>query len=265
MGSNWLKYFCRIMVGILILQTMHCKKHENRNLLGPGILLTVDKPPDTWFHLKDFLKENGIKLTFYIEGYHDLADSTKWIMKQLQLDGHEMAHHTNSHPHSDEYVENYGMERFLNEEIISVTDSMKKDGFNPLTFAYPFGDCTAETDNRLLGHFNSLRKVLGTYLIKKIADMDLLYFRYGDIQLFYGTGIDVRYHHPNEEVFDALEKAKNSKQTISLYCHFLSNTGPLEGSNSHIMEDDFKRIVLKAKELGLRFYTASEVSRKKFE
>ena len=84
-----------------------CKDYSNK-LLGPSIILTVDKPPDTWYQLKDFLKENNVKLTFYIESYQNLSDSTKRIMKEMEADGHEMAHHTTTHPHSDEYLEKYG-------------------------------------------------------------------------------------------------------------------------------------------------------------
>lgn len=243
---------------------VQCRKDSTKPL-GPGILLTVDKPVDTWYYLKDFLKENNVKLTFYIEMYQDLQDTSKVKMKALMADGHEMAHHTSTHPHSDDYVKQYGIDAYMKKEIFAMTDSMKKDGFNPVTYAYPFGDCTTELDTRLLEHFNSLRKVLGTYMNKRIADMDQVYFRYGDIKLFYGIGIDVRYNRSLDEVFEALEKAKNSRQTVSLYCHYLSVDGkPHEGSDSHILEDDFKKIILKAKELGLRFYTASEVSRKKY-
>ena len=259
-----MKNLAAIFIFLFIINLLHCSKNNNV-LLGPGILLTVDKPPDTWYHLKDFLKENHVKLTFYIESYQLLNDSSKRIMKEMIADGHEIAHHTTTHPHSDEYVKQFGMDAYLKNEIISMKDSMLKDGFNPLTFAYPFGDCTAAIDKELLKRFYSLRKVLGVYMNKKLADMDLIYFRYGNIKLFYGIGIDARYHHNVNEVFEALEKAKNSRQTVSLYCHFLSTPdGPFESSNSHIMESDLKDIVLKANSLGLRFYTASEVSRNHF-
>lgn len=245
---------------ILFAMLFRCSK-DSAPLLGPGLFLSIDKPADTWYHLRDFLNQHHVKLTFYIEEYQKLHDSSINILKQMQSDGHEIAHHTSTHPHSTHYVMKYGMNQYLKHEIFAMTDSMRQDGFNPVTFAYPFGDCSAELDNNLLQHFNSLRKTIGTYLNKHIADMDQLYFRYGSLKLFFGTGIDVRHHHSLNEVFEALEKAKSSRQTLSLYCHFLSTTGQLEETNSHIMEDDLKQIILKAKELGLRFYTASEISR----
>jgi peptidoglycan/xylan/chitin deacetylase (PgdA/CDA1 family) len=258
-----LRYLSAAIFSLLLLASVQCRK-DSAAPLGAGILLTVDKPADTWYHLKDFLKENNVKLTFYVEGYQALHDSSRQILKEMMADGHEIAHHTSTHAHGDDFVREHGIDAYMLQEIISMRDSMRRDGFNPVNFAYPFGDCTAELDRNLLLHFNSLRKLLGTYLNKRIADMEQVYFRYGDLRIFYGIGIDVRYKRPLSEVFEALVKAKSSRQTVSLYCHYLSTTGRLEGSDSHIMEEDLKRIVLKARSLGLRFYAVSEVSRHQY-
>lgn len=240
---------------------MQCKQKTNK-ILGPSVILTVDKPPDSWYQIKDFLKENNVKLTFYIECYQNISDSTKRIMKEMEADGHEIAHHTSTHPHSDEYVEKHGINKYLKYEIDTMTSLMNKDGFLPFNYAYPFGDLTTELDEHLLKRFNSVRKIISPYMNKRIADMDQLYYRYGDISLFYGTSIDQRHKHSLDEIYEALELAKSSKTAVSLYCHFIAIDKPLEISNSHVYMEDFKKIILKSKELGLRFYTVSEVSRK---
>jgi peptidoglycan/xylan/chitin deacetylase (PgdA/CDA1 family) len=244
---------------LLVSLLTNCnKKHPQP--LGPGIVLTVDKPPDTWEHLQAFLKENNAKLTFYIENYTTISDSTKEIMKSFMLDGHEMAHHSLTHAHADDYSEKNGIENYIKDEIIPVTDAMKKDGFNPETYAYPHGDCTSETDEALLKYFINIRKIIAPYLNKKICDLDQIYLRHGNVKVFFAAGIDARYKVNLEEIFDALEKAKSSRQTVSLYTHFLSKDGkPLESSNSHIAEEDFVKIIKKANELGLKFYTAKEI------
>ncbi|MBP7510885.1 MAG: polysaccharide deacetylase family protein [Bacteroidia bacterium] len=249
-----------LLLAILIgLFFSNCNK-DNSKPLGAGILITVDKPPDTWQHLQTFLKENDVKLTFYIENYNIVADSTKEMMKSFMNDGHEIAHHSLTHAHADDYAEKYGVDAYLQNEILNVTEAMKKDGFNPVTFAYPHGDCTSEVDQALLNHFVNIRKIIAPYLNKKLCDLDQIYLRQGNVKVFYGAGIDTRYHLKLEDIFDALEKAKNSRQTISLYTHFLSKDGqPFEVSNSHIAQEDFIKIIKKAKELGLKFYTAKEV------
>jgi hypothetical protein len=237
-----------------------CKK-DNVLYLGAGIVLTIDKPPDTWNYLRTYLKRNNAKFTFYIENYPFLADSTTRIMKDFLADGHEMAHHSLTHVHADKYAARYGVDRYINDEILPVTEAMKKDGFNPVTFAYPHGDCTKELDAALLGKFKNLRKIVAPYLNKTLSEMDLIYLQKGNVKLFFGAGIDVRYKVSEAEVMQALEKAKNSRQTISLYCHFLSENGePFEGSNSHVSEDLIRKIVEKANALGLKYYTAKDLS-----
>jgi hypothetical protein len=112
----------------------------------------------------------------------------------------------------------------------------------------------------LLKYFINIRKIIAPYLNKKICDLDQIYLRHGNVKVFFAAGIDARYKVNLEEIFDALEKAKSSRQTVSLYTHFLSKDGkPLESSNSHIAEEDFVKIIKKANELGLKFYTAKEI------
>lgn len=257
------QYLPVLLLLFVFITGFQCKDYSNK-LLGPGIILTIDKPPDTWYQVKDFMKENNVKLTFYVERYQDLSDDTKKIMQEMIADGHEIAHHTSTHPHSDEYVNKYGVDAYLKYEVDTMTYLMNKDGFYPTTYAYPFGDLTPELDNFLLKRFNSIRKIISPYMNKHIADMDQLYYRYGNISLFYGTSIDQRHKHSMDEITEALEMAKESRQTVSLYCHYLTVDKPYEATNSHIYLKDFKALVLKAKSLGLRFYTASEVSRKKY-
>jgi peptidoglycan/xylan/chitin deacetylase (PgdA/CDA1 family) len=237
-----------------------CKKDKSE-LLGPGIILTIDKNPDTWKHLQVYMKEHGVKLTFYIEYYNTLADSTKESMKSFMADGHEMAHHSLTHAHADEYAKSFGVNAYIKDEIEPVTLAMQQDGFNPITFAYPHGDCTTELDIELLKHFKNIRKIIAPYFLKQLCDLEQIYFRQKGVRVFYAAGLDARYGHSEAEIMRALEKAKSSRKTISLYCHYLSKDGkPLEASNSHLNEALFKKIVEKANALGLRFYTASDLS-----
>jgi peptidoglycan/xylan/chitin deacetylase (PgdA/CDA1 family) len=238
-----------------------CKK-DSEAVLGPGIILTIDKPPGTYAHLRDFLKEHKAKLTYYIEAYPQLYESDKQLLRDFESDGHEIAHHSLTHVHADDYAAKHGVDAYINDEIIPVTLAMKQDGFSPQTFAYPHGDNTAALDKALLKHFKNIRKIIAPYLHKSLYDMDQVYLNRKNVKIFFAAGIDARYHISEEELMRALEKAKNSKQTISLYCHFLSKDGiPLEGSNSHISEDLFKKLIQKAYDLNLTFYTARDLSK----
>ena len=244
-----------------------CSKPSQSKLLGPGLALSIDAWPDSWHEHRQFFKDNGVKLTFYIEQYPKMLDSQKQKLRDFEADGSEVAHHTYTHAHADEYVAKYGMQQFIKNEILVPTIAMKRDGFHPLNFAYAHGDCTTETDVELANYFNSIRKIISPYGGKRICDMDQIYYRFGDITYYYACGIDTRYSHSLDEVYQALEYAKKSRTTICLYSHSIStNPIPLsvDISESYILADDLKKIVLKAKELGLTFYTAKDISRNKF-
>jgi hypothetical protein len=157
----------------------------------------------------------------------------------------------------------YDLKGFLKDNDIKMKEKMKQDGFDPRTFAYPYGDYTSESDRELLVRFTNIRKTLNPYLFKHIEDMDGIYYRYGDIKILNACSIDQKSEHDLSEIMDALTKAKRSRQTICLYCHFIAgHSGIAEDYAYSIKEADLKAILLKAKELGLTFYTAAEASRK---
>jgi hypothetical protein len=253
---------CFCLLAIIVL-TGNCKKDVSDTLLGPGIIFTTDISADRWYDLKGFLKDNDIKITFYVNGYSLLKEAQISKMLEMQQDGHEIAHHTQTHPHIQEYLKTHSMAEYLQTEIADMKDKMKQDGFDPRTFAYPYGDYTSESDRELLVRFTNIRKTLNPYLFKHIEDMDGIYYRYGDIKILNACSIDQKSEHDLSEIMDALTKAKRSRQTICLYCHFIAgHSGIAEDYAYSIKEADLKAILLKAKELGLTFYTAAEASRK---
>lgn len=254
----------KLILGLCLISilTGNCKKDAQDQLLGPGLVLSIDCPIDTWYPLKDFLKENNIKVTFYYPGYSGrTVDEKRWIA-ELIADGHEIAHHGKTHANVVEYLKEHGADQYVQLELIPDRDSMIATGVTQRDFAYPFGMCSAETDKLLLNYFNSLRKIIFPYMNRKLEDMDQIYYRYGNNSLFYGCNIDQKTNFDLNDIYDALEKAKDSKQTISLYCHLLSYS-PTDYIYS-IPVERVKSILLKAKSLDLRFYTVAEISRKKF-
>jgi len=252
--------YCLLLLSLFI----SCNKSEVRKPLNAGVIFTVDIPPDSWYYLKDYLKKNNVKLTFYIEKYHQLTDSSKQIMREMEANGHEIAHHTLTHPHADVYIKKYGINNYIENEIHAMTKMMNNDGFYPKNFAYPFGHLTNELDNKLLEYVNSVRKVVSPYGNKKIADMDLLFYKFDGITLFYGTNIDKRNNNTLEDILQALKVAKNRKEALSIYCHYVSKHPLANVDNSYILEDDFFKIIELANTLNLKFYTVSELSRKKY-
>jgi hypothetical protein len=173
-----------------------------------------------------------------------------------------MAHHTATHPNIDTYLESHTLDEYINNEIKPITNLMAAEGFNVTTFAYPHGASTKESDIELLKYFSSVRKLFDPSLFKKLEDVNAIYYRYGQNDILVAASIDKKAMLPVTEIKNALEKAKKSKQTLSVYCHEIAFNGKDEGEYS-ISESDLKEILNKAVELKLTFYTASELSKTK--
>ncbi|CAG8795462.1 22839_t:CDS:2 [Dentiscutata erythropus] len=100
-----------------------------------------DGPHEFTLQLLDTLKEHNILATFFINGHnqpqeciYDYAD----ILKRMHKDGHQIAHHTWSHPHlGNETDEN------IDFQIKTLNIAFEKIlGFIPKYFRNPFGEAT---------------------------------------------------------------------------------------------------------------------------
>jgi hypothetical protein len=230
--------------------------------LGAGIFLSSDVPAHNWYLLKDFLKEHHFKVTFYTQSFQDLTVEQKRLTKEMMADGHEIAHHTVSHPNIEVYLKTHSMDEYINTEILPMKHQMEAEGFPCNTFAYPHGVSTKESDSRLLQYFYSVRKTYNPYLTKKLEDLDPIYYRYGQNELLNAASIDQKTKLSITEIIAAMEKAKKSKQTVSFYCHDIATPG-VPYNELSITESDLKELISTANELGLRSYTASEISKSK--
>lgn len=247
---------------ISLLLFIQCNKNKDVAPLGPGIFLSCDVPAHQWYFLKDFMKEHHFKVTFYTQSFETLTEENKRLTKEMLADGHEIAHHTVTHPDLKVYLETHSMDEYINTEILPMKHQMEAEGFPCNTFAYPHGVSTKESDSRLLNYFFSVRKTFNSYLLKKLEDLDPIYYRYGENELLNAASIDQKNKLPLNEIFAAMEKAKKSKQTVSFYCHNIALAGD-PYSEISIKESDLRQLIAKADELGLRSYTASQISKSK--
>ena len=135
------------------------------NLINqPGILLTFDDDNlEAWVNsLNQFDKYNA-KATFYM-AYTYCWNPSRWALcKQLQNDGMEIGAHTENHYYAPDYVRLYGIQSFIDNEILPNKQDIStnlSDPAIPTAFAYPYGnDISSDTDNALLPYFDTIRKV----------------------------------------------------------------------------------------------------------
>lgn len=220
-----------------------------------GIAVTWDDCyVDDWYNARDLFKKYNARCTFFVSNFTSLDEARVKKLLQLQEDGHEIACHTFSHKDAVLYNMDYGMESYIEKEILPELDSMRSRGFNPEAFAYPFGSRNSETDEALLKYFRILR---GT----SYGNKGTLY-SWGRTRILQGTGIDESYNVPIESIYSMLNEAGEGREVAVFYGHRITE----DTLNVPAGTTTYKRlesILKKASDLGLTFFTASELDVRK--
>jgi hypothetical protein len=76
---------------------------------------------------------------------------------QLQDEGHENAGHGYHHYNAVKFGKKFGIDEYIKKEIDPMMVSMKNKWFNISSFAYPYGEKSAELDSALAPKFKVIR------------------------------------------------------------------------------------------------------------
>jgi peptidoglycan/xylan/chitin deacetylase (PgdA/CDA1 family) len=129
-----------------------------------GLALSFDDTSiDAWFAQRALFQQYDARITFFLSRYRDIYDSQRAELQQLHADGHDVEAHTVNHLRGPDYVEQYGLDAYMADEIVPSIDILEADGYTVQVFAYPFGARTSETDRAILDHVRVLRSVLFTW------------------------------------------------------------------------------------------------------
>jgi peptidoglycan/xylan/chitin deacetylase (PgdA/CDA1 family) len=133
--------------------------NNNRPATG-GLALSFDDAhvPD-WFSGRAMFQQYSAKLTFWIAYYDTYTDDDKTNLQLLEGDGHAVEAHTVRHQRAPEYVEQYGVDGWMANEVQPSIDELRADGYTVSAFAYPFGSRTDETDKAVLDQVQIVRSV----------------------------------------------------------------------------------------------------------
>lgn len=218
----------------------------------PGIAITFDDDRiDNWYTYLPFLDSCGIKATFYICRYHMLTADQKNKLRIIQQHGHEIAYHSTHHYNMVEYVVRYhhSIDELLANEIEEDLKKMNRDGFYPTTFAYPYGAHTGQYDQLLKRYFKSVRALNGsTNYSQSLAPLD-------NNDVLYGFGLDKSSKHTDDCLVKLMQSARNNNCCAILVGHDINKDNKLS-----VTLERLQLIVNTAKELGLKYYTISEIS-----
>jgi len=218
-----------------------------------GVALTFDDDSvDQWFEIKDILKKYHVNATFYVAHFNSLNASQINKLRILQDQGNEIAFHGLEHRDAVEYLKDNSIDAYLNDEIISGLDLMKKAGFNPVDFSYPSGHGNNTLTERLRKYFLHIR------LTASLKNGDGFYYEYGSNKTeIYGIGIDdITYDYTLDDIFKSISKAKENNKIIIFYAHIPVQNNP---QMYQLSADRLEKILINASENNMKFYKISEL------
>jgi hypothetical protein len=130
---------------------------------GAGLALAFDdNAPDQWMTVRALLQQHHAHVTFFVSRWPDMTPNGRTEIGLLHDDGHDIEPHTIDHPHALDYVKQYGLDAYMNDEVLPSFDVLTAAGYpSASAFAYPFGEHDAELDRRLLEVVDKVRTTPG--------------------------------------------------------------------------------------------------------
>ena len=227
--------------------------------LDGGVAFTFDdNHVDDWFSLRDFFLEYQVKATFFVSNFDKLKDREIVLLDTLQSDGHEIGCHGYRHMSVERDYDSdpSRISEYLQNEILPAVEVMEKNGFHPVSFAYPFGHRNPSYDLALLKHFTHLRASVYPRNSSSVKyTKKAFYSCTKDSGLVYGLGIDDHYAIQRKDLEGALRTAHRDGKILILYAHRIE----AQVEKYSLSIDDLKNLIEVASELQLPFYTLSAI------
>ncbi|HEY0476578.1 MAG TPA: polysaccharide deacetylase family protein [Kofleriaceae bacterium] len=129
-----------------------------------GLALAFDDNAiDAWFSVRGLLATHGARVTFFVTRWQSRDDGERAELRMLAGDGHDIEPHSANHLHAKRYVQDHGLEAYMADEVMPSIDGLVQAGYPaPTTYAYPFGENSAELDAAILGVVPRVRVSTGT-------------------------------------------------------------------------------------------------------
>jgi peptidoglycan/xylan/chitin deacetylase (PgdA/CDA1 family) len=224
----------------------------------PGICLSFDdRSIDEWYEMMPMLDRYQAHVTFFVSQMDSLNPDQILKLKTIEARGHEIGSHGALHVNAETYIKEHGYDEYLQKEVDRSIDEMNLHGFDPVTFAYPYGAKYWFTDFLLLQRFNRVRSV-SAIGADDITTLDDIYYNFDGDDKLSAVGIDVNSGLTREMVRRAAGRASNRKEVLMLYGHHPA----VEGDSTYRFDPEFLEFILnECRKNGLRFYTFAELEK----
>ena len=207
-----------IIISLSLLIIAGCEKdpkNETEKKTGGVIISFDDKTISEWVWADSILSNYNWKATFSISKANTLTTQQFDELRNLQEKGHEIAGHGMYHTRATEYVEEHGLEDYINMEIIPMIEIFNNESLIVSSYVYPYGSRNSEIDEVLYNYFDILRGVTGG-----ITEPSEHNCYYDGSPLVFGIGIDSSYEHFSiEYLIELLDYSKGNDKILILYAH----------------------------------------------
>ena len=253
-----------ILCGLFLLSCDETPVHPQKS----GIAISFDDHfINEWYALRPLFQKYHAKVTFFLVCSKSLTGDEVSKLKQLQKDGHEIGFHGTIHGKSTEMIEAFGPEKYAETELRPGMKFMSDAGFYPTSYAHPGGNHNDQVDSVLLANgFKILRdvaisrRVLFGIPLYTLAPrvMSWIFYHFNNEKITDALLIDQDSEITNEEIQDAIQKAKSTNTALMLFGHKPLYKKPVNGEYGFNVS--FLETILKeAKQQDLKFYTMTEL------
>ena len=232
-------------------------------ITGGAVLFSFDDTSVAeWVAALPLFAETGARATFFLSHPDYILGAQMAGVLQLQAAGHAIGCHGLRHEKAVDAVAKWGVDGYLERDVLPALALLREAGFNPTSFAYPCSQNDAVTDAALLRHFRHLRTGRSPGPGGRLKDLDVLFAPACDQPLrgcLSGTGIDYaglpRRPDMIEQACEAIDRARARCEVLVLYAHNISDAGP----NHHIPPAALRQILAHAQASGLPSLTFDDL------
>lgn len=241
---------------LIVLFLVSCK--ENDSPQSGGICISFDdRTISEWHGMRELLKQYNTKVTFFVSQFDSLDSSEITMLKELAMDGHEIGSHGALHVVSENYIKENSFKEYLANEIHSSISSMKQAGFEPSSFAYPYGSKYWFTDFLLLRDFGTLRGVTPLNPERDLSLIDEIYFEFDGDRTVSAIAIDRISGLTSDMIQQGMKRAIEQNEVLLLYGHYPGN---VDEKNPYNFDVSLLEYILKeATENNLKSYKMTEL------
>jgi peptidoglycan/xylan/chitin deacetylase (PgdA/CDA1 family) len=197
------------------------------------------------------------KATFFVSHFYSLDTEQINKLKTLELDGSEIGCHTYNHKGVTQDFNNdvNRISEYIEEQIKVPYDQMQASGFNPVSFAYPYGEHQVLYDEAVRAYFPYIRLTFDNFENALATQADIYHNSNDNYIVLSGAGIDKDFNNALSEITEALIQARKTGNIITFYAHDVVND---LNQPYNILPQTLEKIIESANNFGLKFYTNKE-------